>query len=449
MKFNKTLNNCVLKEWRFYAVDYKAMKKVLKEGKMGTMNHNKFFNLYDRSKVKLNKFYNDKYHWAVVYLQSMEDKVRMLRQTTEVSSLQFEDEIEMNVITSDSSHTSTSSITSDKENDRSMYVDNGSLVSSFDPHIMSPSSSNTSGYNCNRRLASNELHHGISKTRTNWSQSRDKYSLLKEEYYQTGKSQRFHDYIYAKKSLDTLLRELDLVLEFLDLNHTAFSKILKKYDKINGSAIREVELTKLLQTHSFLCGQQIMELRNIVAQMLEDVKTFKPQLPDGWKKRKVYTIGCFDLFHRGHQNILMSLREFGSFIVVGIHDDDSYFKLKGKHTIDNLETRMNNTKPFVDQLFVIPSTDPELYLKSMVSEKDIMTGQCCYARGDDMLQFPGREWVENVMPIHFVPRTESCSSSLIRTIYHADDPVIREKAAFAVTRYDGKPIDENGHVLES
>ena len=136
------------------------------------------------------------------------------------------------------------------------------------------------------------------------------------------------------------------------------------------------------------------------------------------------------------------------FIVAGIHDDASYFRLKNKYTIDNLETRMKNVKPFVDQIYVIPSTCPELYLKSMVSEQDIVCGSCCYARGDDMLNFPGREWVESVMPVHFVPRTESCSSTLIRTIYHADDPEIRKKAAFANTRYDGKPIDENGDVLK-
>lgn len=154
----------------------------------------------------------------------------------------------------------------------------------------------------------------------------------------------------------------------------------------------------------------------------------------------MYTIGCFDLFHRGHQNVLLALREFGYFIVAGIHDDASYFKLKNKHAIDNLETRMENVKPYVDQLFVIASTDPLLYIKSMVSEQDIETGACCYARGDDMLAFPGREWVESVMPVHFIPRTEACSSTLIRTIYHAEDEETRAKAAFAKTTYDGKPI---------
>ena len=58
-----------------------------------------------------------------------------------------------------------------------------------------------------------------------------------------------------------------------------------------------------------------------------------------------------------------------------------------------------------------------------------------------MLNFPSREWVESVMPVHFVPRTEGCSSTLIRTIYHSENQELRKKAAFAKTRYDGKPIE--------
>ena len=57
--------------------------------------------------------------------------------------------------------------------------------------------------------------------------------------------------------------------------------------------------------------------------------------------------------------------------MAGIHDDGSYFKLKNKNTIDNLETRMANVKPFVDQIYVIPSTDPLPYIRAMVSQQDI------------------------------------------------------------------------------
>mmetsp|Transcript_27879 Transcript_27879/g.34414 ORF Transcript_27879/g.34414 Transcript_27879/m.34414 type:complete len:428 (-) Transcript_27879:337-1620(-) len=426
MKFSKTLINNVLKEWRFYSVDYKAMKKALKAAEGGGIDHDEFFSLYDQSKAKLTKFYTDKEKWAITYYKSMEERVDALRQT-KVSSLQSRaSEVETNFVT-DASNSVSSSLASDSEDDTAdMFVDIEGMSNSF--------SSRLDMSDCDRRKS--------------LSGNVESAAWLKEEYRRIGKSKHFQNYIYAKKSLDTFARELDLVLEFLELNQTAFSKILKKYDKINGSSIRESKLSELKQSHAFLKGEKFTKLRLGIASMLQQTITLKPSLPEGWEQRKVYTIGCFDLFHRGHQNVLHSLREFGYFIVAGIHDDESYFKLKNKYTIDNLETRMKNVKPFVDQLFVIPSTDPELYLKSMVSEQDILSGKCCYARGDDMLQFPGREWVESVMPVHFVPRTESCSSTLIRTIYHADDPEIRKKAAFADTRYDGKPVDENGNVLK-
>lgn len=426
MKFSKTLIQNVLKEWRFYSVDYKAMKKALKSAS-GDVDHELFFGLYEQSKRKLTKFYNDKEKWALAYYQSMEERVDVLRQT-KVSALHSRSEAETNVNTDSSNSVSSSSIVSESEDDADLYVNIEGMSNSFSSRF-------------DMSVVDYDRREPLSKNVEN-------AAWLKEEYRRVGKSKHFHNFIYAKKALDTFARELDLLVEFLGLNLTAFSKILKKYDKVSGSSIRETKLSELEETHAFLRAEKLIELREGVQAMLKQTVNMKPRLPEGWETRKVYTIGCFDLFHRGHQNVLNSLREFGYYIVAGIHDDESYFKLKNKYTIDNLETRMSNVKPFVDQLFVIPSTDPELYLKSMVSEQDILTGQCCYARGDDMLQFPGREWCETVMPVHFVPRTESCSSTLIRTIYHADDPEIRKKAAFADTRYDGKPIDENGNVLK-
>lgn len=49
-------------------------------------------------------------------------------------------------------------------------------------------------------------------------------------------------------------KDLGLVLEFLDLNATAFSKILKKYDKRTGSMLRESKLKELKAHLPFLYG---------------------------------------------------------------------------------------------------------------------------------------------------------------------------------------------------
>lgn len=39
----------------------------------------------------------------------------------------------------------------------------------------------------------------------------------------------------------------------------------------------------------------------------------------------------------------------------------------------------------------------------------VQDGLACYVRGEDMLDFPGREFVEDRMPVYFVPRTEGVS----------------------------------------
>jgi cytidyltransferase-like protein len=411
MKFGKTLAERTLKEWRFYYVDYKDLKKSLNKSKDESLSDEEaraqFDALLTTSEFKLSKFYHDKLGWATTYMTTLEKRVEDLRESASEPG----------------SPASPSSMSS----------------SEFSEHSSLTASSPTG-------IADN-LKISLDKLTMNENEMSDG-AYLKEAYRRMGASKHFQDFIYAKKSLVTFKRELDLLIEFLDINTTAFSKILKKFDKQRGTSFRDERLAEIIARNEFLKGEDLNKKREMIEALIDETVSLKPRLPNGWENRKVYTIGCFDLFHRGHQNVLISLREFGAYLVVGIHDDESYFKLKNKYTIDNLETRMKNVKPYADQIYVIASTDPLLYIKSMVSDQDVANGSCCYARGDDMLNFPARPWVESVMPVHFVPRTEGCSSTLIRTIYHADTEEIRKKAAFAKTRYDGKPIDENGNVLK-
>jgi cytidyltransferase-like protein len=493
-------------EWRFYCVEYKAMKKALKKCRMNTDNDSvsrhehdenddinenlkEFFHLYDDSIRKLVHFYHDREKWALSYFDTLEERLEVLKNSHD--SVEADNDEKLEVISTASSSSSLPSGSEDEDASQdpqddycvgvveavSDYIDNRNdkdSVSEYENETQTESNTYSSPHGVDelrngkcaiRKVSTTQTLITASSSSSTFEENNNRmFSWLKEQYRAMGKSDHFHNYIYAKKSFTTFDREIDLLLEFLHMNLTALSKILKKLDKHYNSNYRSVKLNLLKQQHPFLfasdvpissstfinstVGHKLNRLKQSISHMIQQTNSMKPNLPQGWEDRKVYTIGCFDLFHRGHQNVLNSLREFGYFIVAGIHDDESYFKLKNKYTIDNLETRMKNVKPFVDQLFVIPSTNPDLYLQSMVSEQDIMTGSCCYARGDDMLNFPGREWVESVMPVHFVPRTESCSSTLIRTIYHSEDKELGQKAAFAKTRYDGKPVDEDGNLLK-
>ena len=60
MKFGKTLREKVLKEWRFYALDYAGLKEILKNEASQAEIEAEFLALVDEQKVKLQKFWAEK-----------------------------------------------------------------------------------------------------------------------------------------------------------------------------------------------------------------------------------------------------------------------------------------------------------------------------------------------------------------------------------------------------
>jgi len=66
--------------------------------------------------------------------------------------------------------------------------------------------------------------------------------------------------------------ELEYIREFLSINHTAFSKILKKYDKRTFSNVREEKLEEIVKTHPFLDGtamDRFLQKANFLMNSLE------------------------------------------------------------------------------------------------------------------------------------------------------------------------------------
>eukprot|EP00563_Minutocellus_polymorphus_P000143 CAMPEP_0181039824 /NCGR_PEP_ID=MMETSP1070-20121207/10700_1 /TAXON_ID=265543 /ORGANISM="Minutocellus polymorphus, Strain NH13" /LENGTH=836 /DNA_ID=CAMNT_0023117751 /DNA_START=47 /DNA_END=2557 /DNA_ORIENTATION=- len=70
-----------------------------------------------------------------------------------------------------------------------------------------------------------------------------------------------------RKRIDEFDAELDRIIEFLQLNQTAFSKILKKFDKNTGLNTREAKLGELKLTHGFLDGAVYSELKGKVQRL--------------------------------------------------------------------------------------------------------------------------------------------------------------------------------------
>eukprot|EP00117_Sycon_ciliatum_P028811 scpid43079/ scgid23073/ len=149
----------------------------------------------------------------------------------------------------------------------------------------------------------------------------------------------------------------------------------------------------------------------------EQQRTEALQIQEDEVVNKVFTIGCFDLFHFGHEKLLRRMRRLGQRLIIGVHSDESIQTLKKKTPIDSLETRMKNVRKHADQVFCIHSTDPSAFFQCIVdlspSEKAL------YVRGNDMVNFPARNVVEQLMPVRFLPYTEGISSTILRKRFYS------------------------------
>lgn len=125
-----------------------------------------------------------------------------------------------------------------------------------------------------------------------------------------------------------------------------------------------------------------------------------------------YSVGCFDLQHDGHRILLENMRQYASRLVIGVHDDESIFRLKNRYPIDNTVRRIKNIKKYADVVYVIPGTDPTPYLDCMIDRRDADTS--VYIRGNDMPQFPGRQLVERLLSIKLLPYTKGVSTTMLR-----------------------------------
>ena len=70
--------------------------------------------------------------------------------------------------------------------------------------------------------------------------------------------------------------------------------------------------------------------------------------------KRVITYGTFDLFHKGHYNILKRARELGDYLIVGV-TSESFDIERGKLNVrDSILTRIENVKKtgFADEIII-------------------------------------------------------------------------------------------------
>lgn len=123
--------------------------------------------------------------------------------------------------------------------------------------------------------------------------------------------------------------------------------------------------------------------------------------------KKVITYGTFDLFHRGHYNILKRAKECGDYLIVGV-TSESYDIERGKLNVHNsLLERIENVRKtgFADEIIV------EEYQGQKVSDiikyniDTLVVGSDWYGKFD---------YLKNYCEVLYLERTKDISSTQIR-----------------------------------
>jgi len=144
----------------------------------------------------------------------------------------------------------------------------------------------------------------------------------------------------------------------------------------------------------------------------------------------VLTVGCFDMLHRGHMALFKRLMDASDKLVIGVHDDESIKQMKKVTTGDPSTKRFSQIQLALrpqDEAFLIRSTDPTVYWAGGVDSRGREVEPILkrlqaegwhdfvYMRGDDMLQFPGRTFLEaEAVKMVFTPYTKGVSATMMR-----------------------------------
>ena len=167
-------------------------------------------------------------------------------------------------------------------------------------------------------------------------------------------------------------------------------------------SVEDEELLKIVKACFSLYGSKNVRLTLTNGFTKEIVVAKNDKHPK--KYRRMYTSGCFDIFHFGHLNILEKSKELCDYLLVGVSTDELILKEKGSLPIIPFVERIRVVEAikYVDE--VIPQIDKNK--QKIVDKFDIDA----ISVGDDWRgRFP-----QTTCVVEYFPYTPNVSSTVLK-----------------------------------
>ncbi|ETI47683.1 hypothetical protein F441_08121 [Phytophthora nicotianae CJ01A1] len=165
---------------------------------------------------------------------------------------------------------------------------------------------------------------------------------------------------------------------------------------------------KVLQEELDKAYQKVQELQDRMALMEVEERAEPPK-----EQIRIWMDGAFDMMHYGHMNAFRQARSLGTYLVVGVNDDESITACKGAPPVLNNEERIASVEgcKFVDEVEPhCPYIMNEDYLQRMIKKHRIDY----VVHGDDPCIVDGKDVYESAQKLgkyRTIPRTEGVSTS--------------------------------------
>ena len=199
--------------------------------------------------------------------------------------------------------------------------------------------------------------------------------------------------------------------------------------KLGAQSISEDELTSKIDENLNLTSEAEEEYFSKL-DVLDDCKKIIKSEKDLIKIVKIirelgftigFTNGCFDILHRGHNKYLDQARKLVDFLIVGVNDDQSVKKLKGKNRpINNLKDRMDSlNRATFDNAFIINFSEPTPIKLIKKIKPDVLIKGGDYKANEIV----GSDFIKkNNGDIKIIPFVKGCSTTnIIKKIIKSSD----------------------------